>query len=140
MLQDHGLLALRPDGVSAKVIWRDNTAIPEVPSPLLYNGRLYLIRNGGVVTCLDSESGKVIYRTRVGAPGVYYASPIAAAGRVYVASGEGVITVLAAGADDLKVLARNDTGEDIVATPAVAGDVIYVRTLRMLYAFGENAR
>lgn len=140
MLQDHGLLALRPDGVSAKVIWRDNTAIPEVPSPLLYNGRLYLIRNGGVVTCLDSESGKVIYRTRVGAPGVYYASPIAAAGRVYVASGEGVITVLAAGADDLKVLARNDIGEDIVATPAVAGDVIYVRTLRMLYAFGENAR
>ena len=51
-----------------------------------------------------------------------------------------MITVLAAGADDLKVLARNEIGEDIIATPAVAHDVIYVRTLRALYAFGERAR
>jgi outer membrane protein assembly factor BamB len=133
---DHGLLALRPDGASAKVMWRENTSIPEVPSPLLYNRRLYLIRNGGVLTCLDANTGKLIYRSRVGAPGVYYASPVAAAGRVYVASGDGVVTVVAAGKDDLQVLARNQIGEDIVATPAVAGNAIYIRTLRALYAFG----
>jgi outer membrane protein assembly factor BamB len=136
MAKDHGLLALRPEGAGAKVIWRENTAIPEVPSPLLYHGRLYLIRNGGVATCLDASAGRVIYRSRVGAPGVYYASPIAAAGRVYVASGDGVVTVIAAGKDDLQVLARNEIGEDIVATPAIAGNVIYIRTLRALYAFG----
>jgi len=136
LAQDHGLLALRPDGAGAKVLWRENSAIPEVPSPLLYRGRLYLIRNGGVATCLDAASGKLIYRSRVGSAGVYYASPIAAAGRVYVASGDGVVTVIDAAKDDLKVLARNEIGEDIVATPAIAGNLIYIRTLRALYAFG----
>jgi outer membrane protein assembly factor BamB len=138
MAQDHGLLALRPDGASAKVMWRENTSIPEVPSPLLYNGRLYLIRNGGVLTCLDASTGKLIYRSRVGSPGVYYASPVAAAGRVYVESGEGVVTVIAAGKDDLQILARNQIGEDIVATPAIAGNAIYIRTLHALYAFGDR--
>jgi outer membrane protein assembly factor BamB len=138
LTQDHGLLALRPDGAGVKLVWRENTAIPEVPSPLLYRGRLYLIRNGGVATCLDAANGKLIYRSRVGSPGVYYASPIAAAGRVYVASGDGVVTVIEAGKDELKVLARNEIGEDIVATPAIAGKVMYIRTLRALYAFGDR--
>ncbi|HWZ30464.1 MAG TPA: PQQ-binding-like beta-propeller repeat protein [Bryobacteraceae bacterium] len=137
MAQDHGLLAIRPEGSTASVIWRENTSIPEVPSPLLYHGRLYLVRNGGVATCLDAVTGKVIYRSRVGAPGAYYASPVAAAGRVYLASSEGVVTVIAAGKDNLDVIARNELGEDIVATPAIAGGTIFVRTLRTLYAFGN---
>jgi len=137
MAQDHGLLAIRPEGSTASVIWRENTSIPEVPSPLLYHGRLYLVRNGGVATCLDAATGKVIYRSRVGAPGAYYASPVAAAGRVYLASSEGVVTVIAAGKDNLDVIARNELGEDIVATPAIAGGTIFVRTLRTLYAFGN---
>jgi len=135
MAQDHGLLALRPDGSTASIVWRENTAIPEVPSPLLYNGRIFLVRNGGIVTCLDAATGKVIYRTRAGAPGPYYASPIAAAGRVYLASSEGVVTVLSSSKDQLDVLARNQLDEGIVATPAIAGKRIYVRTLQNLYAF-----
>ena len=95
------------------------------------------MRNGGVMTCLDATTGKVIYRSRVGAPGVYYASPIAAAGHVYFASGDGVVTVISAAKDELDVLSRNKLDEDIVATPAIVGNTIYVRTLRNLYAFGE---
>src|SRR5258706_142676 len=95
MMQDHGLLAIRPDGEKAEVIWREKTSIPEIPSPLLYQGRLYLIRNGGVITCLDAATGKIVYRARVGAPGPYFASPVEAAGRVYLASSDGVVTVLA---------------------------------------------
>lgn len=136
--QDHGLLAIRPDGEKAAILWRENTAIPEVPSPLLYEGRLYLARNGGVITCLDAQTGKLIYRARVGSTGVYYASPVAAAGRVYVTSGEGIVTVFAAGKDKLETLARNDLGEDIVATPAIAGKTIFIRTLRALYAFSDR--
>lgn len=136
MAQDHGLLAIRPDGDTAAVVWRENTAIPEVPSPLLYQGRLFLVRNGGVAACLDAKTGKLIYRGRVGAPGAYYASPVAAAGRVYLASSEGVVTVISAGSDQLEVLARNQLGEDIVATPAIGRTTIYVRTLHYLYAFG----
>jgi len=136
MAQDHGLLAIRPEGERAAVVWRENGSIPEVPSPLFYQGRLFLVRNGGIVTCLDAVTGKLIYRARVGAPGAYYSSPVAADGRAYLASSEGVVTVISGGKDQLEVLARNELGEDIVATPAIVGSAIYVRTLRNLYAFG----
>ncbi len=136
--QDHGLLAIRPEGDTAAVVWRENSSIPEVPSPLLYQGRLFLVRNGGIVTCLDAATGKVIYRARAGAPGAYYASPVVANGRVYLASSEGVVTVISAGKDQLEVLAHNDLGEDIVATPAIVRKTIYIRTLHTLFAFEDR--
>src|SRR5262249_25488566 len=129
MAQDHGLLAIRPKGESAEVVWRENSAIPEGPSPLLSNGRAFLGRNGGLVTCLEAATGKVIYRGRAGAPGPYFASPVAANGRVYLASSEGVVTVIAADADRLQVLARNELGEDIAGTPAIVGRTMFVRTM-----------
>lgn len=137
-VEDHGLLAIRPEGEKPAVLWREKTSIPEIPSPLLYQGRLYMIRNGGVITCLDAASGKIIYRARVGAAGAYFASPVEAAGRIYVASQEGLVTVIAAGKDQLEVLARNALNEEIVATPAIAGKAIYVRTTKNLYAFGDH--
>jgi outer membrane protein assembly factor BamB len=137
MESDHGLLAIHVASGEPSVVWRENTSIPEVPSPLLYKGRIFLIRNGGVATCLDASSGKVIYRARAGAAGVYYASPIAASGRIYFGSGDGVITVIAAASDQLKILARNEMGEDLIATPAIVGNAIYVRTIGNLWAF-EN--
>ena len=133
--QDHGLLAIRPQGDTAAILWRENASIPEVPSPLLYQGRLFLVRNGGIVTCLDAMTGKVAYRARAGAPGPYYASPIAADGRVYLASSEGAVTVISANKNALEVIARNELGEDIVATPAIVRNRIYVRTARALWAF-----
>jgi outer membrane protein assembly factor BamB len=135
MATDHGLLAIRIENDKPIVIWRENTSIPEVPSPLLFKGRLFLVRNGGVATCLDAATGKLIYRARVGASGPYFASPITADGHVYVASGDGIVTVLAADGEQLKILARNELGEDMIATPAISGNTIYVRTLRNLYAF-----
>ena len=139
MTQEHGLLALRPDGATAKIVWRENHAIPEVPSPLLYQGRIYLVRNGGIVTCLDAADGKLIYRTRApGAGGPYYASPVGAAGRVYVVSGQGVVTVLAAGKDQLEVLKQNELGEEVFAGPAIVGRTILVRTAKNMYAFGDK--
>ena len=137
MAEAHGLLALRPEGESAKIVWRENNSIPEVPSPLLYQNRMFLVRNGGVVTCLDAATGKLIYRARAGVGGPYYASPVAAGGRVYLTSGEGVVTVIAADKERLEVLARNDLGEEIFSTPAIVGRTIYVRTARNLYAFGD---
>jgi outer membrane protein assembly factor BamB len=131
MASDHGLLAIQ----AGKVIWRENNSIPEVPSPLLYEGRLFLVRNGGVVTCLDAATGRIIYRARIGATGAYFSSPVAAAGKVYFASSEGVVTAIAADSDELKVLARNEIGEEMIATPALAGDTIYVRSARNLFAF-----
>jgi len=137
MATDHGLLAIRAEGGKPVLLWRENVSIPEVPSPLLYKGRLFLVRNGGVVTCLDASTGKVIYRARVGAPGAYYASPVEAGGWVYLASSEGILTVISAEGNELKVLARNEVGEEMVATPAIARRAIFVRTVKGLLAF-EN--
>lgn len=137
MATDHGLLAIQVKQDKPVILWRENSSIPEVPSPLLYKGRLFLVRNGGVVTCLDAVTGKVIYRARIGAPGAYFASPIAADGRVYLASSEGIVTVLDAATNQLKVLSRNELGEDMVATPAISGTAIYIRTLRNLHAFRQ---
>ncbi|HYI93056.1 MAG TPA: PQQ-binding-like beta-propeller repeat protein, partial [Bryobacteraceae bacterium] len=92
------------------------------------------IMNGGILTCFDASTGKVLYRSRIGAPGPYFSAPVAAAGRVYTASSEGVITVLKAG-DTLQVLAKNDLGEPIFATPALSGTMLYVRSAGHLWAF-----
>ena len=78
-----------------------------------------------------------MYRARVGAAGPYFSSPVASGGRVMVASGDGVISVLAAG-DHLDVLAQNALGEEIFATPAIIGNVVYVRTASTLFAFAEK--
>ncbi|MGH9721244.1 MAG: PQQ-binding-like beta-propeller repeat protein, partial [Bryobacteraceae bacterium] len=139
MRADHGLVAFKPGegDLTANVIWKEKSAIPEVPSPLAYDKRVYMVRNGGIVSCVDGESGKLVYRARLGAGGPYYSSPIAGGGRIFAASGEGTVVVFAAG-DKLEVLARNELKEDIYATPAAAGNVLYVRTARRLYAFGNK--
>ena len=140
MATPHGLIAIRPDGegnVASRIAWKENTAIPEVPTPLVHDGRVYLTRNGGIVTCLDAQSGTLLYRERNGAGGPYYSSPILAGGRIYVASGEGIVVVFAPG-DKLDVLARNDLTEEIFATPAVVEGTLYVRTSEHLWAFGAK--
>jgi hypothetical protein len=133
----HGLLAVPLDSETKTVQWSEQRAVPEVPTPLIYRDRVYTVTNGGIVTALDAASGKVIYRARLGAGGVYYSSPVAADGRIYFASGDGVITVIDAGPDQLKVLAHNDMGESMFATPAIVDGRIYVRTTGHLYAFGN---
>ena len=118
-------------------VWSEPKGIPEVPSPLLYRGRLYGVKNGGVFLCRDAANGRTLYEERLGAAGGYFASPVAAAGRIYLASDRGVMTVVAA-ADELRVLAHADFKEAIMATPALVEDKLYVRSAGRLWAFGEN--
>jgi outer membrane protein assembly factor BamB len=141
MLVGHGLLAIKLGGTgdvtATNVLWKHTTSIPEVPSPIVYENRVYLVRNGGIVTCLDATSGKLVYRERLGAGGPYFASPVAGNGRLIVASGDGVISVFPAG-DALQVLARNDFGESIFASPAIVDGVLYIRTPTGLSAFSAK--
>src|SRR5688500_20146866 len=83
------------------------TGAATVPSPLFYRGRLYLVQDGGRVTCYRAKTGEALYeQKRLDAEGQYWASPIAADAKVYFASTRGNIAVIEA-ADHLKVLARN---------------------------------
>ncbi len=136
------LVAVRPGGKGELnengVAWKQTRGLPYVPSPLYYRGNVYLVKDGGMVSCYDAKSGKPAYQQeRLDALGNYYASPIAADGRLIVASLDGKVTVFAAGGDAPKVLHRSDFKERIAATPALVGDRLYLRTQSALYAFGK---
>jgi outer membrane protein assembly factor BamB len=134
------VMSVRLDGegdvTKTHVGWRETRGVPEVPSPLCYDNRVYLLRNGGILSCRDTATGRLIYQQRLGALGGYYASPVAGDGKIYTASDSGVIAVVKAG-DRFEILARNDLGEPIMATPAIADGKLYVRTTQYLYAFGK---
>lgn len=138
----NALLAIRPGGrgeiTGTHLAWKSTRGLPYVSSPLFYKGRIFTMKNGGLASCYDAATGNVHYRDqRIGALGDYYASPVAAQDRIYVASQNGVMFVLAAG-DSLNVLARVEFGEHIMATPAIIGDTLYVRTAGNLYALRET--
>ena len=136
--REHGLVALRRSQAQEppRVIWLENKSAAEVPSPLYYDDLIYMIKNGGIVSCLEAESGELQYRERLGARGSYYASPIVAGNKVYAASEQGIVVVFQCG-KSLEILARNDLGENIYATPGVVEDRIYIRTTGHLFCFGE---
>ena len=140
---EYGAVAVRPEneqgqlGMSA-IRWRFKKNLPFIPAPLVYRDVYYMVRDGGVITSLDPASGQLLKEGRSrDALGEYYASPVAADGKVYLASGEGKMTVLKAG-PDWQVLAVNDLGDEIRATPALSGGRIYVRTHSFLYCFGAS--
>jgi outer membrane protein assembly factor BamB len=137
---ESAMLAVRPGGTGdltqKAVAWKERRALPEVPSPLYYDGRLYLVKDGGVVSCFDAKTGKLHYRERLRAGGFYYSSPVAGDGKIYAASVQGVVSVISAG-DKFAVLAKNDLHEKILATPALVDGRIYVRTETHLFAFGD---
>lgn len=133
------MMAVRPTGegdiTESAVAWKTSKNVPEIPTPLYLDGRLYLVRDGGRISCLDAKTGEVIYHGRIDAPGQHVASPVEANGNIYVASEPGTITILKAGGDRLNVVATNAINERIMATPAIVGNMLLVRTEKHLFAW-----
>ena len=137
----NGMLAIRLGGqgdmTETNVQWAYHRAVPQLPSPIIYGGVLYMVNDGGIVTTLSPETGAVVKQGRIpGAIDRYYASPVAGDDKVYMTSEKGKIAVLRPDGS-LEPIAVNDIGEDIYATPALADGRIYVRTRNALFAFGE---
>jgi outer membrane protein assembly factor BamB len=136
----NALLAVRHGGrgdltSSSYVLWRMQKFLPNVPSPLLYQGSLYLIKDGGILTSVDPKTGQIQKQGRLpDALDTYYASPVGGGGHVYVLSQSGKLTVLSA-AGDWQVLASADFDEECFATPAIADNALFVRTRTALYCF-----
>lgn len=108
-------------------------------TPVLYDGRLYVCANNGVLSAYDAESGERLFRERLTTSGDgFTASGVAAGGKLYYASETGTVFVVQAG-DTFELLATNDLGEIAMATPAIAPDEIYFRTQRHLVAVGDHA-
>ena len=125
----------RGDLTETHVAWDHERAVPVVSSPLLYRGAVLLIKDGGILTVLDAETGEQIRQARLRqAVDKYYASPVAGDGKVYLLSETGKAVVL--DAETWEPTAVTQLGEPCYATPALADGRVYVRTEGTLYAFG----
>lgn len=138
-LGEYGAVAipLNSRGV-ATVRWRVKRNLPYVPSPVLYDGVFYMVKDGGIVTSLDPATGNTLKQGRAPqAPGQYLSSPVAADGKIYIVNEEGYLTVMRAGAQ-WEPLARNEMGDEVYATPAVDGNRLIVRTRGSIFAFANS--
>jgi outer membrane protein assembly factor BamB len=132
--------AIRPGGRGdishTSIVWHVSTGAPYVSSLVYYDGLLYMAGDTGVVTCVDAKTGERVWRERVG--GLYSASPVAGDGKIYLLSESGEATVLQAGRTP-HVLARNSITGRILASPAISGGRLFVRTDDQVIAIGKTA-
>jgi outer membrane protein assembly factor BamB len=132
-------VALRPgagrDGPA--LAWKSNKLRPAYASPLYYRGRLFAVNNTAtVLDGFDMKDGKVVWQQRVKGP--FSASPVAADGRVYLVNEAGVTTVVEVGPRP-RVLATNPLGDEVLATPAIAGGALFLRSDRHLYCIAVRS-
>ena len=128
------------DVTATNVIFNlDNTAPSNIASPLVVKDQLFLVKKGGISASFHPVSGDTQWiRKRLNNFGNYYASPVAGDGKIYVMGENGFLVVIEQG-PELKILAKNDMGDSCIATPAIADNCIYVRTLNSLYCFSKDA-
>jgi outer membrane protein assembly factor BamB len=123
---------------SDRVAWSKTGRGSYMPTPLAYQGILYVLANNGVFDAYEIESGKELYRQRLDPVGSgFSASPVAADGKIYLTSEDGDIIVIAAGRE-FKKIASNSMAELVMATPALSEGVMYVRGQSTLYAIGSR--
>jgi outer membrane protein assembly factor BamB len=116
--------------------WRHGKGLPYVTAPVLYEGVLYVIRNGGILSTFDPETGQLQREERLkDGTGDYYAQPVAGDGKIYFINHDGKASVIRAGAK-WEMLSSGDLDEAVIATPAIAAGRIFVRTKGTLYCFG----
>ena len=117
-------------------LWKLRQGTPDVPSPLIHDGLVYLSGERGGLRCLDAVTGEQLYRERTHRHR-HRASPVYANGHIYLTSRDGVITVVKAGRE-FEIVASNAMGEDIAASPAIANGTLYLRSYQALYAIGSG--
>jgi outer membrane protein assembly factor BamB len=132
------LFAIKPGGSGvlddSAIAWRHKKVNPKRSSPLLIEDRIYCIDDGGILACLDAKTGDPIFLERVGA--TYSASPIYADGKIWLFDEEGKGTVIEAGREFKKV-SENQLESGCMASPAVSGNALFVRTKTHLYKIAQ---
>jgi outer membrane protein assembly factor BamB len=133
------LLAVKPGGsgvvTDTHVAWRAKRGVPNKPSLLLDKELLFMVDDNGFASCLEAKTGKELWQERIG--GAYSASPILAEGRIYALSEEGKTVVFEAGRE-FKKLAENKLADGFMASPAVSGKALFLRTKKALYRIEQG--
>ncbi len=117
-------------------LWKLRQGTPDVPSPLIHEGLIYLCGERGNLTCLDAATGKQLYRERTHRHR-HRASPVYADGHIYLTSRDGIVNVVKAGRK-FEIVARNSIEEAVAASPVVSNGVLYLRSYQALYAIGKK--
>lgn len=130
------LWAVRVDGsgdvTDTHVVWTVAQGIPAKPSPILYEGLIYVVEDNGIASCLEAATGDLVWKKRIG--GKFSASPLLVGDRIYLGSHEGTVTVLSVGRDS-EVIAENQLDGQIMASPAVVDNSLIMRTAEAIYRF-----
>ncbi len=135
------ILSIKPgaqgEATDSHVRWRQRKQVPFCASPLYHDGLLFTIKDGGILSCWDAETGKPLKQQRLEATDEYYSSPTYGDQKIYLANQPGMVTVMAAN-KSCEVLHTVDFQEDIYASPAILDGKIYLRTAAGLYCFAKN--
>jgi outer membrane protein assembly factor BamB len=128
-----------PEGATSggSVVWTKEKAGSYMPTPIVYGGHLYVLKNQGILACYDLRTGELRYEQRL--PEItsgFSASPVAADGKLYLPSEDGEILIVKAG-PSFVLLGRNPMGQPLMATPAISGRLLLVRGERDLVAIGR---
>ncbi len=135
------VLGLKPEltgdvtGDEASQLWRLDKGTPDVATPVVGNGLVFLARENGSLTCIDAQSGDPVYEERMFA-GRHRSTPVIADNKIYLAGRDGTVLVLSADREKT-VLARNELGEETLASPAISNGNIFIRTFNAIYCFGQ---
>ena len=133
----NAILAIRPPAGAEdepEIAWQYPRGVPECPSPLVHAGRVWMVMNGGRLTCLDARSGELLIQERLEARGPYYASPVVGDGKLYLASARGELSVLDL-TDPSRLLSHTDLEQRLLATPALVDEMVVVRSESRVWAF-----
>ena len=112
------------------VAWKQPAGAPDQTSPIIVNDRVYMVSSGGILSCLDLADGHILWKERIGSD--FAASPLLAGGHLYFFAAEGPCTVIKPG-DTFQKIATNELKAGCMASPAVVGKSLIVRTKTHLY-------
>ncbi|MDE0086372.1 MAG: PQQ-binding-like beta-propeller repeat protein [Candidatus Poribacteria bacterium] len=133
------LVAVDPSGTGnvtdTHIVWSIRRGAPEIPSPLIVNDLMFMVNESGVASCVDAKNGNPIWKGRIG--GKYWASPLYADGKIYFFSMDGRVSVISVGRE-FKLLAQNEFDGEFIASGAVAGNALILRSDTHLYCIEET--
>lgn len=125
------VMALKHHGATTpEVAWENNKNAPKMCSPLLHDGLLYYVDDGGILSAVDTQTGEAVYRERLG--GKFSSSPILVGDKILIGSREGVVSIVKAGRT-FQLLSQNTLDGSIMASPSTDGEALFVRTDKALY-------
>jgi outer membrane protein assembly factor BamB len=138
--RERPLLAIRSGGrgdiTSSHKAWSTDSG-PDVPTPVTDGTHFYIVRDNGVMWCLDAKSGSTVYGPQRLKSGTYSSSPVLVDGKLYISNEDGLTSVVKAG-PTFQILAENALDDYILSSPAVSDGQIFIRTAQHLWTIGKR--